>query len=112
MSCSSRSTTTPVMAAGDSNAAGRPACLRFLLNPDLRRNRASSAAGTLLQNASTGENILEGEISLVTGVLVDQLRTLPHGNHGGPGSRPNRRILDREFVLQLVRSGAGEAFGH
>src|SRR5213593_3720542 len=112
MSCTSPSTTTPVMAAADSNAAGRPACLRFLLNPDLCRNRASSAAGTLLQNASTGENILEGEIPLVTGVLVDQLRTLPHGNHGGPGSRPNRRIVDREFVLKRVRSDACEAFDH
>src|SRR5438477_2409844 len=112
MSCTSPSTTTPVMAAADSNAAGRPACLRFPLNPDLRRNRASSAAGPLLQNASTGENILEGEIPLVTGVLVDQLRTLPHGNHGGPGFRPNRRIVDREFVLKRVRGDAGEAFDH
>src|SRR2546426_10325822 len=112
MSCTSPSTTTPVMAAADSNAAGRPACLRFLLNPDLRRNRASSAAGPLLQNASTGENILEGEIPLVTGVLVDQLRTLPHGNHGGPGFRPNRRIVDREFVLKRVCGDASEAFDH
>src|SRR5437879_9832725 len=112
MSCTSPSTTTPVMAAADSNAAGRPACLRFLLNPDLRRNRASSAAGTLLQNASTGENILEGEIPLVTGVLVDQLRTLPHGNHGGPGSRPNCRIVDREFELMRLRGDACEACDH
>src|SRR5437667_1587932 len=112
MSCTSASTTTPVMAAADSNAAGRPACLRFPLTPDLRRNRASSAAGPLLQNASTGENILEGEIPLVTGVFVDQLRTLPHGNHCGPGFRPNRRIVDREFVLKRVRGDACEAFDH
>src|SRR3989442_14993285 len=100
MFCPSPSTTTPVMAAADSNAAGRPACLRFLLNPDLCRNRASSAAGTLLQNATTGENILEGEIPLVTGVLVDQLRTLPQGNHGGPGVPPNRRIRHPEFLVK------------
>src|SRR5207249_10621041 len=112
MSCTSPSTTTPVMAAADSNAAGRPACLRFPLNPDLRRNRASSAAGPLLQNAGTGENILEGEIPLVTGVFVDQLRTLPHGNHCSPGFRPNRRIVDREFVLKRVRGEACEAFDH
>src|SRR5205809_6770174 len=112
MSCTSPSTITPVMAAADSNAAGRPACLRFPLNPDLRRNRASSAAGPLLQNASTSENILEGKIPLVTGVFVDQLRTLPHGNHCGPGFRPNRRIVDREFVLKRVRADACEAFDH
>src|SRR5881396_613855 len=112
MSCTSPSTTTPVMAAADSNAAGRPACLRFPLNPDLRRNRASSAAGPLLQCASTSENILEGKIPLVTGVFVDQLQTLPHGNHCGPGFRPNRRIVDREFVLKRVRGDACEAFDH
>src|SRR5437879_13007359 len=106
MSCTSPSTTTPVMAAADSNAAGRPACLRFLLNPDLCRNRASSAAGTLLQNASAGENILEGEIPLVTGVLVDQFRTLPHGNHGGPGCGPHRRIVDQELALERFEGDA------
>src|SRR5437016_3156413 len=72
----------------------------------------ASAAAALLQSASTTENILESEIPLVTRVFVHHFRALLHGNHCGPGSRPDRRIVDREFVLKPVCGDACEAFDH
>jgi hypothetical protein len=45
----------------------------------------------------------------MTGVFVDRIFALAHGNHCSPRPRPHRRIVDRELVEESVGVGAREA---
>src|SRR5882672_6795309 len=57
------------------------------------------------------ENVGEGVIALVTGVLIDPLVALRHRQLCRPRARERCRVVDGEFVEQRVRVRAREALG-
>src|SRR5262245_3395375 len=65
--------------------------------------------GALLLRASTGERIVQTVVPFVTRVL--EYRTfIPRPRHfRGPGSRPRRRIVDRELIAKRIFGRAREA---
>src|SRR6185295_7089452 len=58
----------------------------------------------------TAEDAIEPGVPLVTPVFVDLVVGVFQRNHGGPGSRPGRRIVDRELVLDRRRTQPRETF--
>src|SRR6266567_5530493 len=75
---------------------------------DVRVAAPSSAA--LLVEPGSGENTHHALIRLVTRVLIDLFVSQLQRNHGCPGPRPRRRIVDRDFVVDSVRADARETF--
>src|SRR5687768_16193966 len=81
---------------------------------DQRRTASSGAlrpfGGGFLRGASVLEHVRQPVVCLVTGVLVEALVYPAHAHGGAPGPRPDRRIIDGEFVQQRIAIGACEAF--
>src|SRR5438876_8466044 len=64
----------------------------------------------LLLGASALENVRDGVIPLVTGVLIDDVvGKARHGQRNAPGLRIRGRILDCEPVVDLVGGDARKA---
>src|SRR5262249_50658279 len=56
--------------------------------------------GLPLFEAVAAEHVGNRGVPFVAGVLVDQLVLVLQRDHRGPPSRPHRRIVDRELVIQ------------
>ena len=54
---------------------------------------------------------MQAGIPVATRKLENLVLTPFHGNHGRPGFRPHRRIIEGDLVLERVRAVAGEPFG-
>ena len=65
-----------------------------------RPHRGSSAS--LLSCPGAREDPVHAVVALVAGVFVQLLVRLRHRDRGGPGPRPDRGIVHREFVQQRV----------
>src|SRR6266478_3742802 len=72
---------------------------------------ACRSGGPLIGTGS-GQDTYEPNIALVAGVLEDRLRRVSQGDHQAPWFRPRPGVIDRNFVFQAFRAGAGEAFHH
>src|SRR5712691_713801 len=75
---------------------------------DACEKRGPSSAG--LFRPGSGENTDHALIGLVTRVLVDLFVGQLERNHGCPGPGPRCRIVDRDFVVDSVRTDARETF--
>src|SRR5262252_6895320 len=64
--------------------------------------------GLRLAQPRAAQDTFHRVIRLMTGVFVDRTLTLRHRNHCRPRLRPRGRIVDREFVQELVVAGARE----
>ena len=71
----------------------------------------SVLAGRALFGARARQDTGEPEVAFVTGVLVDVLIAAPQRNHQRPRPGPGLRIVDRDSILQRIRSDASEALG-
>src|SRR5262249_22189693 len=63
-----------------------------------------------LFGACSCQDSLEAEVPLVTGVLEDLILSAVPGNGRAPWLRPGAGIVDRDLVLQRVRTAEGESF--
>src|SRR5690606_10736021 len=82
-----------------------------------RRSRGSEDARTplilaalLFEDAGAAQDALHGIVAFVAGILVHGFVALVHRLLGAPGLRVVDRILDGEFVMDLLVTDAAELF--
>src|SRR5262249_23784118 len=67
--------------------------------------------GALLFRASTSERIVQAVVAFVARVLEYRTFIFLPRHFRGPGSRPRRRIVDRELIAERILGDAREALG-